>query len=143
MTLENLFKIKQLKQEPADQAEFDGFVRSARIKLQDATLVGLSEESQFSLIYIAAHTLALAALRWHGYRSENRYTVFQCLSHTVGLDNAKWRVLDKCHHQRNLAEYEGHLEITPQLLAEFLSITQDLLGLVSQLGPVEKAKNKA
>lgn len=136
MTLENLLKIKQLKQEPPDQKEFDGFVRSASVKLQDAKLVGLSEESQFSLVYIAAHTLALAALRWHGYRSENRYTVFQCLPHTVGLEHAKWRVLDKCHHQRNLAEYEGHLEITPQLMAEFVAVTEELLGLVSHMGPV-------
>lgn len=136
MTLENLFKIKQLKQEPPDQKEFDGFVRSARVKLQDAKLVGLSEESQFSLVYIAAHTLALAALRWHGYRSENRYTVFQCLPHTVGLENAKWRVLDKCHHQRNLAEYEGHLEITPQLMAEFMAVTEELLGLVGSMKPL-------
>jgi len=136
MTLENLFKIKQLKQEPPDQKEFDGFVRSARIKLQDAKLVGLSEESQFALVYIAAHTLALAALRWHGYRSENRYTVFQCLPHTVGLENAKWRVLDKCHHQRNLAEYEGHLEITPQLMAEFVAVTEELLGLVTKMEPL-------
>lgn len=136
MTLENLFKIKQLKQEPPDQKEFDGFIRSARIKLQDAKLVGLSEESQFSLVYIAAHTLALAALRWHGYRSENRYTVFQCLPHTVGLENTKWRVLDKCHHQRNLAEYEGHLEITPQLMAEFMAVTEELLGLVGNMEPL-------
>ncbi|MFM9834715.1 MAG: hypothetical protein ACKVOA_01275 [Methylophilaceae bacterium] len=138
MTLENLFKIKQLKQEPPDQREFDGFVRSARTKLQDAKCVGLSEDSKFSLTYITAHSLALAALRWHGYRSENRYTV-QCLPHTVGLDNAKWRVLDKCHYQRNLAEYEGHLEITPQLLEEFVAVTEELFGLVTQLGPVTSA----
>ncbi len=133
MTLENLLKIKQLKLEPSDQREFDGFIRSARLKLQDAKLGGLSEDSQFSLLYIAAHALALAALRWHGYRSENRYTVFQCLPHTVGLENAKWRVLDKCHHQRNLAEYEGHLEITSQLLTEFFAITEELLVMVESL----------
>jgi len=80
--------------------------------------------------------LAVAALRWHGYRSDNRYLVFQCLQHTVGLDNAKWRVLDKCHRQRNLAEYEGRLEITPQLLHELLHITGELLTRVEALGPV-------
>jgi len=78
----------------------------------------------------------LAALRWHGYRSDNRYLVFQCLQQTLGLENAKWRVLDKCHKQRNLAEYEGHLEITPQLLQELIAITEELLQLVRGLGPV-------
>ena len=76
-------------------------------------------------------------MRWHGYRSESRYHVFQCLQHTVGLDSAKWRVLDKCHHQRNLAEYEGHLEISAQLLKELIAITQALLALVEAMGPVK------
>lgn len=77
-------------------------------------------------------------MRWHGYRCENRYLVFQCLEHTVGLEKAKWRVLDKCHKQRNLAEYEGYLEISPQLLQELINITEELLLLVEALGPVVK-----
>ena len=140
MTLENLDKlviIKQLKIEPPDQNEFAGMLNSARSRLQDARIEGLSEDGQFSLAYGAAHALALAAMRWHGYRSDNRYLVFQCLQHTVGLNNAKWRVLDKCHKQRNLAEYEGHLEITPQLLQELIGVTEELLKLVEALGPVK------
>ena len=123
--LDNLVKSKQLKAEPPDQAEFDGMLSSGKKRLHDARLEGLSEDSQFSLAYGAAHALALAAMRWHGYRSDNRYLVFQCLEQTVGLENAKWRVLDKCHKQRNLAEYEGHLEITPQLLKELISVTEE------------------
>lgn len=46
----------------------------------------LSEDSQFMLAYGAAHSFSLAALRWHGYRSDSRYLVFQCLQHTLGLD---------------------------------------------------------
>jgi len=76
-------------------------------------------------------------LRWHGYRSDKRYLVFQCLEQTIGLENAKWRVLDKCHKQRNLAEYEGHLEITPQLLHELIEVAKELLTLVEALGPVK------
>ena len=135
--LDNLVKIKQLKKEPPDQNEFDGMVRSATNRLKDAQLDSLSEESRFTLGYGAAHALALAAMRWHGYRSENRYLVFQCLEHTVGLENAKWRVLDKCHKLRNIAEYEGHLEITPQLLLELIQITEELLELVVKLAPVK------
>ena len=112
--LDNLVKIKQLKVEPPDQTEFDGMVSSAKSRLQDACIEEVSEGGRFSLAYSAAHTLALAALRWHGYRSDKRYLVFQCLQHTAGLENAKWRVLDKCHKQRNLAEYEGYLEIRGQ-----------------------------
>lgn len=134
--LDNLVKINRLKREAPDQNEFDGMVASAQRRLKDAQTNGLSEDSQFSLAYGAAHALALAALRWHGYRSDNRYLVFQCLQQTLGLENAKWRVLDKCHKQRNLAEYEGHLEITPQLLQELIAITEELLQSVRGLGPV-------
>lgn len=135
--LDNLVKIKQLKKEPPDQNEFDGMVNSAKRRLQDAQVKGLSEDGQFSLAYGASHALALAAMRWHGYRSDNRYLVFQCLEQTIGLENAKWRVLDKCHKQRNLAEYEGHLEITPQLLQELIEVSKELLTLVETLGPIK------
>lgn len=135
--LDNLVKIKQLKVEPPDQSEFDGMVNSAKRRLLDSQVEALSEDGQFSLAYGAAHALALAAMRWYGYRSDNRYLVFQCLQHTLGLENAKWRVLDKCHKQRNLAEYEGHLEITPQLLQELIKVTRESLKLVEALGPIK------
>ena len=135
--LDNLVKVSSLKLEPPDQSEFDGMVGSAKRRLQDAQVAGLSEEGQFSLAYGAAHALSLAAMRWHGYRSDNRYIVFQCLEHTVHLDTAKWRVLAHCHNQRNLAEYEGHLEINPQLLSELISITKELIKLVEELGKIQ------
>ncbi len=134
--LDNLVKTNNLKIEPADQKEFDGMVISAKRRLQDANVESLSDDSRFSLAYGAAHALSLAAMRWYGYRSDNRYLVFQCLEHTVGMVTSKWRVLDKCHKQRNLAEYEGHLEITPQLLDELIAITKELLTLVEELGPI-------
>ena len=138
--LDNLVKVKQLKAEPPDQHEFNGLLSSAKRRLLDSQVEGLSEEGQFTLAYGSAHALALAAMRWHGYRSDNRYLVFQCLEHTVGLEKAKWRVLDKCHKQRNLAEYEGNLEITPQLLQELIEVTKELSTLVEALGPIKQAR---
>lgn len=135
--LDNLVKINQLKIEPPDQTEFDGMVDSAKTRLQDAQIDGLSSEGKFSLAYGAAHALALAAMRWHGYRSNNRYLVFQCLEQTVGFEKNKWRVLDTCHKQRNLAEYEGHLEISPQLINELITITKELLHLVTGLDQIK------
>ncbi len=135
--LDNLVKINKLKTEPADAKEFAGMVKAGDTKLKDAQIAGLSEDSQFALAYGAAHAYSLAALRWHGYRSDSRYLVFQCLKHTLGLSNAKWRVLDKCHNARNLAEYEGHLDVNPQLLKELVSITQELQELVKALAPIE------
>lgn len=135
--LDNLVKIGQLKQEAPDQNEFDGMVSSAELRLRDANLDGLSEDSRFSLAYGSAHALSLAAMRWHGYRSENRFLVFQCLEQTIGLETEKWRVLDQCHKRRNIAEYEGHLEIDSQLLNELTEITSELLVLVKKLGNIK------
>ena len=134
--LDNLVKIRRLNKEPPDQNQFDGMIKSAKTRLLDIEATGLSEEGRFALVYGAAHSLALAALRWHGYRSDNRYMVFQCLQHTIGLDSAKWRVLDKCHNLRNQAEYEGILDISQQLLEELIDITKELVVLVEALGSV-------
>lgn len=85
--LDNLVKVNQLKLEPADAKEFLGMLRAGDTKLKDSLIDGLSEDSQFFLAYGAAHAFSLAALRWHGYRSESRYLVFQCLQHTLTLKN--------------------------------------------------------
>jgi len=82
--LDNLVRIGQLKAEPRNDAEVARLPTMARVRLADAELDNLSAEGRFSSAYNAAHAAALAALRWHGYRSENRYTVFQSLTHTLG-----------------------------------------------------------
>jgi hypothetical protein len=74
--LENLAKIGKLKAESGTPAEFDDLVGSARKRLADAQNEKLSAESRFDLTYNAAHAFALAALRRHRYRPENRYVVF-------------------------------------------------------------------
>ena len=133
--LDNLVKIGQLKVEPGARAEFDGLVGSARKRLADARNESLSPESRFDLAYNAAHGFALAALRLQGYRSENRYVVFQALAHTTNLDAKIWRVLARCHNERNLAEYEGRSEVDERLLADLIDCTTKLEAAVLALEP--------
>ena len=116
--LDNLVRIGRLKAEPRNPNEVARMLAMARTRLADAGLPGLSLEGRFTSVYNAAHAAALSALRWHGYRSENRYTVFQCLTHTLGWPPARWRVLDTAHQRRNLAEYEGYLEIDEGTVTE-------------------------
>jgi len=130
MSLTNLDKLVEtghLKTEPFSQLEFTGLLCSGKTRLADATNTTLAVESRFDLAYNAAHSLSLAALRWHGYRSGKRYIVFQTLPHTLGLGPEVWRVLAKCHEHRNLAEYEGYLEIDNQLLHDLLAAAQDCI----------------
>jgi len=134
--LDNLVRIGQLKAEPPAQAEFDGLIRSGRVRLKDAENAALALESRFDLAYNAAHALSLAALRWHGYRSENRYLVFQTLTHKLALDATQWRVLDQAHRKRNLAEYEGDLDVDEALVAAIIRVVRVVAERVAALGPV-------
>ena len=78
--------------------------------------------------YSAGHAAGLAALRWHGYRSENRYQVFQTLQHTVGWTPVQWRQLDSAHNKRNLAEYEGYLEVEASYVQGLIALVENLLN---------------
>ncbi len=134
--LENLVKTGSLKAEPPNQNEFNGLLRSAKARLTDACKTSLAIESRFDLAYNASHALALAALRWHGYRSDSRYIVFQCLQHTLEVKPEIWRVLAQCHQRRNIAEYEGHLEVDDQLVIELIMATDLLQKKLELLGPI-------
>lgn len=110
--LDRLVEIGQLKVEPRNNAECGRLLAMARTRLADARL---------------------AALRWHGYRSENRFIVFQCLSHTLGWLASRWRVLDAAHRKRNVAEYEGVLDVEESTVAELCDLVADLIGDVEKL----------
>jgi hypothetical protein len=129
---------KPLRAEPPDSKEFAGLQRMGMARLQDAQKTGLALESQFDLAYDAAHALCLAALRWHGYRSGNRFIVFQVLPHTLGLGPEVWRVLSKCHDARNLGEYEGMLEVDTRLVADLITACQLVANKLSALPPLNQ-----
>jgi hypothetical protein len=135
--LERLVGIGKLKKEPGAQAEIDGLIRSARSRLTDAKNPALALESRFDLAYNAAHALSLAALRWRGYRSDSRYLALQALPHTLGLGPSVWRVLATCHQRRNALEYEGHLEVDEQLVADLINAAETVYEAVLGLGSVE------
>ena len=136
--LDRLVAIGTLKAEPPNEAEFAGLVASAVARLRDAERTENSLEGRFDLAYHAAHAFSLAALRWHGYRPDNkRYIVFQALAHTLSLPAAQWRVLDDAHRRRNQVEYEGFLDLTPELLDSVLRVTREVEKRVRNLGPIE------
>jgi len=120
-----------LKPEPPDAAEVAGLLRTGRARLSDACNTTLALESRFDLAYNAAHALCLAALRARGYRASNRYIVFQALPHTLGLGPEVWRVLDLCHGKRNLAEYEGLLDVDERLVQDLIAATQKVTAALA------------
>jgi hypothetical protein len=118
--LENLVRLGKLKREAPAPAELEGLMRSGQNRLADADNRSLAVESRFDLAYNAAHALALAALRRLGYRCDSRYLVFQTLAHTLGLPASVWRVLAKGHESRNVAEYEGSLDVDERLVTDMI-----------------------
>jgi hypothetical protein len=146
MTLEalsNLAKIGKVKAEPMNHAEIDRMLVMARKRLADSSYPQVSQEGRFTSVYNAIHGAALAALRWHGYRSENRYVVFQSLGHTLGWSASQWRVIDAAHQKRNLAEYEGFLEIEESAIAELRLLAEKLFADIERLIGAGKDTNIA
>ena len=131
--LENLAKIGQLKVEPTSALDIERLLDMARKHLDDAKRESNSIEGRFISAYSVGHAAGLAALRWHGYRSENRYLVFQTLQHTVGWTAVQWRQLDSAHNKRNLAEYEGYLDVEPSYVQGLIALAALLLNDVSRL----------
>jgi len=135
--LENLCGPGQpLRKEAPDAQESAGLERSGLTRLADAQNEANSLESRFDLAYNAAHALSLAALRRSGYRSANRYIVFQALQHTLGLGPEVWRVLAHCHELRNRGEYAGDLEVNERLLTDLIKACKIDAAAVQKLPPV-------
>ena len=132
--LENLARIGSLTREPPDASEIAALLRYGRARLHDARRPELAFESRFDLGYNAAHSLALAALRANGYRSDKRYLVFQCLGDTLGLASDQSMLLSTCHKYRNVAEYEGHFEVDERLLGEMLEVVASMLDKAKLAG---------
>lgn len=124
---------KSLKAEPPDASELEGLTRSGLTRLKDARNDALSLESRFDLAYNAAHALCLAALRRTGYRANHRYIVFQVLPHTLGLGPEVWRVLDKCHHMRNVAEYEGAMDVDVRIVTDLVTACEAVAAKLAGL----------
>lgn len=125
--LERLADRGSLHREPPIADELAGLVTSGERLLTDAANQALSLESRFHLAYDAAHALSLAALRQAGYRSTNRYLVFQCLAHTLGASPATLRLLANAHQKRNSAQYEGVFAVSERFVEEVLATVGAIL----------------
>jgi hypothetical protein len=127
---------KPLTKEPPDGQEIRGLISSGQRRLEDAVGGSISLESRFDLAYNASHALSLAALRRLGYRSSNRYIVFQVLEHTLNMPPSVWRILSRCHELRNRAEYEGDLSINDRLVQDLIVATKEVLKALKEIEDV-------
>lgn len=133
MTLENLEKIGLLHPLEWSETEFLQLIGKAKEFHTDSRRTELSIQSRFQLAYEASFALALAALRWHGYRpSGKRYAAFQALSHTVEM-GSEVALLIKAHHMRNGIEYDAEPFDDNRFLEELVDINEILFHRVLRL----------
>ena len=130
--LDNLVKIRQLAVEPRNEHEMRRLLHMAQTHLADAQQPSVSVEGRYLSAYAAGHSAGLAVLRHHGYRSENRYIVFQSPTHTLGWPAECWCLLDAAHRARNLAEYEGFMEVELSQVTALISVVSMLLSDVEK-----------
>lgn len=112
MSLQDLLKIGQLKEHPAQAEEIERLLTAAQRNLRDAHVEDISPETRFDAAYKAIMQAALAALMMHGYRPDTKrpghhMTVLQSTPLTIGLEPKRVAVLDALRRQRNVADYTG------------------------------------
>jgi hypothetical protein len=61
--------------------------------------------------------------------------VFQTLAHTLGTDASNIQIFLKAHNERNLAEYQGRMDIDAKLLADLMRSAKALEAEVGKLTP--------
>lgn len=138
--LDRLVTAGRLEAETTNEAEFQNLVREASVLLTDARILDLALESRFRLAYGAAHAIAVAALRWHGYRPRDRQVAFMALAHTLEAPVGVWRMLSKGHELRNRREYDGAGEVDPRTVDEIIDAAGPLLEALRRLGNQPRTK---
>jgi hypothetical protein len=58
--------------------------------------------------------------------------VFQCRVHALDVGKAPVRLFALCHERRNMAEYEGYMDVDEALLVDLLAATDSLLAQVQK-----------
>ena len=54
----------------------------------------------------------------------------------INLPAEQWRVLDQAHRKRNLAEYEGDVDVDAELLAALVRVADEVAARAAALGRI-------
>ncbi|MGH8250465.1 MAG: hypothetical protein ACREVI_07165 [Steroidobacteraceae bacterium] len=128
-----------LAAEPPNATEFARLCAAAGCSLADARVDGISLEGRLMMAYRAAHAFCTAELRYHGYRPQNRYIIFQALPHTLELRPEVWKILSHAHNRRNTGENEGALEISEQFVRDVIKACEVVAESVRALPPLRSS----
>jgi uncharacterized protein (UPF0332 family) len=135
MTLDNLIGLSLEHIEP-DALTIKRLLKAAQRNIQDAQLLGLSNENRFDAAYKAIMQMANAALQARGFRTltskpGHHQTMIQSLVKTMDISFETVIVLDALRKQRNVADYSGDL-VTDTAVKESIVQAKLLWDVVSE-----------
>jgi hypothetical protein len=136
-TLDRLAETGNLDPISGDQSDFDRLVRTAFSRLSEARTPGYPVENRFAAAYDAARFMALAALHWHGYHTEDQDLVFRCLPQTLGVGPDVWQVLTDSHRRIRLASSHGLVDVDTALATDLIGASGALATAVDAMAPIE------
>jgi uncharacterized protein (UPF0332 family) len=103
--------------------------------MADAQIENMSVDRKFVTAYIAALTMARAALAASGYRTSGEgahYLTIQSLTFTLRLDTGTIRKFNKLRQKRNISDYEMIGMVSEQEVAETIALAEDLRDMVTE-----------
>ncbi len=59
---------------------------------------------------------------------ESRFDLAYNAAHALNIEPEQWRVLDQAHRKRNLAEYEGDIDVDDELLEALIRVADLIAG---------------
>ena len=99
------------------------------------------DETRFDCAYTTIRAVADIGLHLKGFRTStskpgHHQTAIQCLEHTLGYAPIQWQLFAQAHTKRNLAEYEGDLDVSDGFISELIAHAADLIAAARALsGP--------
>jgi len=134
MSLENLFKTKQLQPHNPSREAVLRLLQAAARNIADARIEEVSLDTRFDAAYKAIMQCAMVALWANRYRTStsqpgHHQTAIQTLPLTIGIEQSTVIVLDALRKQRNLSDYEGD-PISEQALVECIKQATQLYKVV-------------
>ena len=143
MSLQDWLTNGWLVEHETNTEEIGNLILLADRDLRDAGSSELSVDWRFNIAYNAALQMAGAAMVASGYRTtrtgSHHYRTIRGLVHTIGIDDATVRLLDRFRKKRNMAEYDAAGMISEQEAREMLSLARSLreesAGMAAQNAP--------
>ena len=132
-----LQSLKHLTSQPPEAEEFARLKAAGARWLRDSRSSAKALENRFHFAYNAAVSFSRAALRYHGFRSDNIDLVFCVAPHALGLDADVSRRLLKCREVHDGWAFQGYGRVDQSTFDALMAACAAVAASVETLPPLE------